>query len=255
MNVIYDINDVFKVINKEKNNNIIVLDYLENNNWELMMEKKNKNNGILKKSIETNQNKSIITETLNTLNNKNFDESLNTIQNLTFNDINEFEIFVLMFFNKLKKTIKSNKLCISKFCSKIKTLYFINKNEKIFFENILKNHIKNDYDEVMNNFDKDKSNEILSCIAYLYQASFIDLNIMNIIFNDFKNAIEYNEKKTNYKDIENKIDMICYFLNELHIDEKIEFLVNDMKTFLTTQSKNYEKKISLKTEMKILNII
>ena len=69
-----------------------------------MQEKKNKNNGVLKKSIEDNVNKSVIMEALNTLNNNNFDNSVNNIKNLTFNNIEDFKELIVLVFNKLKST-------------------------------------------------------------------------------------------------------------------------------------------------------
>ena len=57
---VFDSNELLKTIDMVETTNDILIDYLDNNTWELMQEKKNKNNGVLKKSIEENVNKSVI---------------------------------------------------------------------------------------------------------------------------------------------------------------------------------------------------
>ena len=84
---VFDSNELLKTISMVETTNEIITNYLDNNTWELMQEKKNKNNGVLKKSIEDNVNKSVIMEALNHINNNNFDNSVNNIKSLTFNNI------------------------------------------------------------------------------------------------------------------------------------------------------------------------
>ena len=57
---VFDSNELLKTIDMVETTNEIITNYLDNNTWELMQEKKNKNNGVLKKSIEDNVNKSVI---------------------------------------------------------------------------------------------------------------------------------------------------------------------------------------------------
>ena len=253
---VFDSNELLKTIDLVETNNEIIMNYLDNNTWELMQEKKNKNNGVLKKSIEENVNKSVIMEALNTLNNNNFDNSVNNIKSLTFNNIEEFKELVVLVFNKLKSTIKANKMFIARLCYSIKDMYYIddNNNKKIF-ENLLRDYTKFEYDNIMKEYDQDKSNKILSAIVYLYQSSFFDLNIINIIIDDLKKEIEYNEETFNKENVENKIDMSCYLLDEITIDEKIEFIINNMIELLKTLSNLYGKSISTKFKIKIMNTI
>ena len=42
---VFDSNELLKTIDLVETTNEIIMDYLENNTWELMQEKKNKNNG------------------------------------------------------------------------------------------------------------------------------------------------------------------------------------------------------------------
>jgi len=253
---VFDSNELLKTIDMVETTNAIITNYLENNTWELMQEKKNKNNGVLKKSIEDNVNKSVIMEALNTLNNNNFDNSVNNIKSLTFNNIEDFKELVVLVFNKLKSTIKANKMFIARLCYSIKDMYYIdNDNNKKIFENLLRDYTKFEYDNIMKEYDQDKSNKILSAIVYLYQSSFFDLNIINIIIDDLKKEIEYNEETFNKENVENKIDMSCYLLDEITIDEKIEFIINNMIELLKTLPNLYGKSISTKFKIKIMNTI
>jgi len=252
----FDSNELSKAIDMVETNNEIIMNYLNNNTWELMQEKKNKNNGVLKKSIVDNVNKSVIMESLNTLNNNNFDNSVNNIKSLTFNNIEEFKELVVLVFNKLKSTIKANKMFIARLCYSIKDMYYIDDdNNKKTFENLLRDYTKFEYDNIMKEYEQDKSNKILSAIVYLYQSSFFDLNIINIIIDDLKKDIEYNEETFNKANVENKIDMSCHLLNEITIDEKIEFIVNNMIELLKTLPKLYGKTISTKFKIKIMNTV
>lgn len=253
---VFDSNELLKTIDMVETTNEIITNYLDNNTWELMQEKKNKNNGVLKKSIEDNVNKSVIMEALNTLNNNNFDNSVNNIKSLTFNNIEDFKELVVLVFNKLKSTIKANKMFIARLCYSIKDMYYIDdNNNKKTFENLLRDYTKFEYDNIMKEYDQDKSNKILSAIVYLYQSSFFDLNIINIIIDDLKKEIEYNEETFNKENVENKIDMSCYLLDEITIDEKIEFIINNMIELLKTLSNLYGKSISTKFKIKIMNTI
>jgi len=190
---VFDSNELLKTIDMVETTNEIITNYLDNNTWELMQEKKNKNNGVLKKSIKDNVNKSVIMEALNTLNNNNFDNSVNNIKSLTFNNIEEFKELVVLVFNKLKSTIKANKIFIARLCYSIKNMYFIDENnDKKTFENLLREYTKFEYDNIMKEYEQDKSHKILSAIVYLYQSSFFNLNIINIIITDLKKEIEYN---------------------------------------------------------------
>jgi hypothetical protein len=231
---VFDSNELLKTIDMVETTNEIITNYLDNNTWELMQEKKNKNNGVLKKSIEDNVNKSVIMESLNTLNNNNFDNSVNNIKSLRFNNIEEFKELVVLVFNKLKSTIKANKMFIAR---------------------LLREYTKFEYDNIMKEYNQDKSNKILSAIVYLYQSSFFDLNIINIIIDDLKKEIEYNEETFNKENVENKIDMSCYLLDEITIDEKIEFIINNMIELLKTLPNLYGKSISTKFKIKIMNTI
>lgn len=253
---VFDSNELLKTIDMVETTNDIITNYLDNNTWELMQEKKNKNNGVLKKSIEDNVNKSVIMEALNTLNNNNFDNSVNNIKSLTFNNIEDFKELVVLVFNKLKSTIKANKMFIARLCYSIKDMYYIDDNNNTkTFENLLRDYTKFEYDNIMKEYDQDKSNKILSAIVYLYQSSFFDLNIINIIIDDLKKEIEYNEETFNKENVENKIDMSCYLLDEITIDEKIEFIINNMIELLKTLSNLYGKSISTKFKIKIMNTI
>ena len=165
---VFDSNELLKTIDMVETTNEIITNYLDNNTWELMQEKKNKNNGVLKKSIEDNVNKSVIMEALNTLNNNNFDNSVNNIKSLTFNNIEDFKELVVLVFNKLKSTIKANKMFIARLCYSIKDMYYIdNDNNKKIFENLVRDYTKFEYDNIMKEYDQDKSNKILSAIVYL----------------------------------------------------------------------------------------
>jgi len=253
---VFDSNELLKTIDMVETTNDIIINYLDNNTWELMQEKKNKNNGVLKKSIKDNVNKSVIMEALNTLNNNNFDNSVNNIKSLTFNNIEEFKELVVLVFNKLKSTIKANKIFIARLCYSIKNMYFIDENnDKKTFENLLREYTKFEYDNIMKEYEQDKSHKILSAIVYLYQSSFFNLNIINIIITDLKKEIEYNEEIFNKENVENKIDMSCYLLDEITIDEKIEFIINNMIELLKTLPKLYGKSISTKFKIKIMNTV
>ena len=253
---VFDSNELLKTIDLVETTNEIIMNYLENNTWELMQEKKNKNNGVLKKSIEENVNKSIIIEALNTINNNNFDNSVNNIKNLTFNNIEEFKELVVLVFNKLKSTIKGNKIFIARLCYNIKDMYYVDEdNNKKTFENLLRSYTKFEYDNIMKNYEQEQSHRILSAIVYLYQSSFFDLNIINIIIDDLKKEIEYNEETFNKENVENKIDMSCYLLDEITIDEKIEFIINNMIELLKTLPDLYGKSISTKFKIKIMNTV
>ena len=46
---VFDSNELLKTIDMVETTNDIITNYLDNNTWELMQEKKNKNNGVLKK--------------------------------------------------------------------------------------------------------------------------------------------------------------------------------------------------------------
>ena len=195
-------------------------------------------------------------EALNTLNNNNFDNSVNNIKSLTFNNIEEFKELVVLVFNKLKSTIKANKMFIARLCCNIKDMYYIdNDNNKKTFENLLRDYTKFEYDNIMKEYEQDKSNKILSAIVYLYQSLFFDLNIINIIIDDLKKVIEYNEETFNKENVENKIDMTCYLLDEITIDEKIEFIINNMIKLLKTLPNLYGKRISTKFKIKIMNTV
>ena len=89
------------------------------------------------------------------------------------------------------------------------------------------------------------------------------MNIINIIIDDLKKEIEYNEETFNKENVENKIDMSCYLLDEITIDEKIEFISaakpgfinNNMIELLKTLPNLYGKRISTKFKIKIMNTI
>lgn len=253
---VFDSNELLKTIDKVETTNNIINEYLDNNTWELMQEKKNKNNGVLKKSILENVNKSVIMEALNTLNNNNFNISVNNIMCLTFNNIDEFKELVVLVFNKLKSTIKANKIFIARLCYSIKDIYYVDSdNNKKTFENLLIGYTKFEYDNIIKDYEQDKAHKILSAIVYLYQSSFFNLNIINIIINDLKKGIEYNEETFNKENVENNIDMTCYLLDEITVDEKIEFIINNMINLLKTLPNLYGKRISTKFKIKIMNTV
>ena len=49
--------------------------------------------------------------------------------------------------------------------------------------------------------------------------------------------------------------MTCYLLDEITIDEKIEFIINNMIELLKTLPNLYGKSISTKFKIKIMNTI
>jgi hypothetical protein len=256
MSIMYNIESLVNVLESVGKENSIVSDFLEKTTWESILNERNKNNGILLKTINENKNKSIITGILNKLSDINFKNCVDEVFSLKFINVDDFMEIIYIIIDKLVNTkIVSTKKILSSLCFEIRDLH-LNFNDRVFyFENILLDEIKKNYDSLLIDYDKDKSENILSTISNLYSIELINLDIIQSIFKDLKKIIEFNETKTNFENVENSISMMCFFIDNIKLDDHYKFVVADIHNFLKEQQKLYGKNISMKIKVKILNTI
>ena len=256
MSIMYNIETLVNVLESVGKENSIVSEYLEKTTWESILSERNKNNGILLKTINENKNKSIITGILNKMSDINFKNCVDEVFSLKFINIDDFMEIIHIIIDKLVNTkIVSTKKILSSLCFEIRDLH-LNFNDRVFyFENILLDEIKKNYDSLLINYDKDKSENILSTISNLYSIELINLDIIQSIFKDLKKIIEFNETKTNFENVENSISMMCFFIDNIKLNEHYKFVIIDIHNFLKEQEKLYGKNISMKIKVKILNTI
>ena len=255
MTYIYKTDSLISIINNITMTEESVDNFINETTWKSILENRNKNNGVISKSIEENKNKSTIIEILNKLNNNNYDACCNELYKIHFDEYSNFNELVMLIFDKIKNTIKSNKKILSNLCYDLRNMYYIVEGSKTYFEDLLLNYAKKDYEYIMENYNKENSDRILSCLTNLYISSFLNVDIIQMIFEDLKKIITFDETLTNFSNVENKIDMLCFLLNELLEDDKIIFIINDMFSFLESEIKKYGKNITMKTKIKVLNII
>jgi hypothetical protein len=256
MSVMYNIESLVGVLESVGKVNSHVSEFLEKTTWESILNERNKNNGILLKTINENKNKSIITGILNKLSDINFKNCVDEIFNLKFINIDDFYEIINIIIDKLVNTkIISTKKLLSNLCFEIRDLK-LNFNDKVYyFENILLDDIKKNYDLLLIKYDKDKSENILSTISNLYSSELINLDIIQSILKDLKKIIEFNETKTDFETIENSFSMMCFFIDNLKLSEHYKFVITDIHNFLKEQETLYKKNISMKIKVKILNTI
>ena len=256
MSIMYNIETLVNVLESVNKENSIVSEYLEKTTWESILNDRNKNNGILLKTINENKNKSIITCILNKVSNINLKNCVDEVFSLKFINVDEFMEIIYIIIDKFVTTkILSTKKILSLLCFEIRDLH-LNFNDRVFyFENILLDEIKKIYEALLINYDKDKSENILSTISNLYSTELINLDIIQSIFKDLKKIIEFNETKTNFENVENSISMMCFFIDNLKLNEHYKFVITDIYNFLKEQKKLYDKNISMQIKMKILNTI
>ena len=104
MSIMYNIETLVNVLESVNKENSIVSEYLEKTTWESILNDRNKNNGILLKTINENKNKSIITGILNKLSDINFKNCVDEVFSLKFNNYDDFMEIVNIIIDKLVNT-------------------------------------------------------------------------------------------------------------------------------------------------------
>jgi len=237
-----------------------VNEYLNNYTIKNITEHKKEmdNTHIFTKIIDTNVNKSIITEELNKLNNSNLDEVANNLRKLSLKNLSDIDDLIDQIVNKIIKETTQNKFLFGSLCFELQTLLFVLKDNKYIFKNLLLDRVKKQYTEIMNftdeDFSEDYGKRIITVIAVLYNSKIINDNVFNEIINDHKNLITYNEKMTkeNFETVEKALNQLCFLLTIFKDSTEILVLTDNINKYLEKQLTIYNEKKCISKKVRII---
>jgi hypothetical protein len=255
----YIVDDLYSKLNEIKTSNDTVDSFFETFSFEQVINRKNeKNNSInvFKDTISKNGVKSDIIKILNKVNQNNIDKSASDIKNIEFLIFEDYKELVRQCIGKIKNTNEQMRYYIGLLCSRLHYLFNNSDKKKVNFEDLLLSATRYEYVEFINfDIDGGADKRILLVVSTLYDVKILDDSLISKIFDDFKNFIKFDEKKTNYESIEFAIHHLCYFIHSLGFNTNLLLLSDNIDKFLNEEVLLYDKNISKKTRLTIENTI